>query len=136
MAKFYGQKEIKDIIADGDKKSVVIFTDESQIVLPNKMIGVTVTDEATDLTKLRDLRCFPIVVEILETLHNWDVKIDEVDFVTARVIISINESMKRAEKVLWGKGDDEKTMSDVNEVLLNKVEEAGVPSPFYPEAKS
>jgi hypothetical protein len=136
MAKFYGQKEIKDIIADGDKKSVVIFTDDSQIVLPNKMIGVAVTDEATDLTKLRDLRCFPIVAEILEVLHSWDVKIDEVDFVDARVIISINESMKRAEKVLWGKGDDEKTMSDVNEVLLNKVEEAGVPSPFHPEAKS
>jgi hypothetical protein len=136
MAKFYGQKEIDDINPLDDKKSVLLFKDNSQIVLPNKMIGVAVTDEATDLTKLRDLRCFPVVAEVLEVLHSWDIKIDEVDFVDARVIISINESLKRAEKVLWGKGDDEKTMSDVNGILLSKIgEEAGVPSPFHPEAK-
>jgi hypothetical protein len=135
MAKFYGQKEIKDINVIDDKKSVVLFTDDSQIVLPNKMIGVAVTDEAADLTKLRDLRCFPVVAEVLEVLHSWDIKIDEVDFVDARVIISINESLKRAEKVLWGKGDEEKTMSDVNKILIEKVEEAGTPSPFHPEPK-
>jgi len=136
MAKFYGAKEVKDIISDGDVKSVVVFTDDSQIVLPNKMIGVAITDESADLTKLRDIRCFPAVAEILEVLRSWDVKIDEVDFIASRVIISIDESLKRAEKVLWGKGDDEKTMEDVNEVLLNnKGEEAGVPSPFHPEPK-
>jgi hypothetical protein len=136
MAKFYGQKEIDDINPLDDKKSVLLFKDNSQIVLPNKMIGVAVTDEVTDLTKLRDLRCFPVVAEVLEVLHSWDIKIDEVDFIDARVIISINESLKRAEKVLWGKGDDEKTMSDVNGILLSKIgEEAGVPSPFHPEQK-
>lgn len=137
MAKFYGPKEIKDIIQDGENKSALVFTDDTQITLPNKMIAVAVTEEKSDLTKLRDARCFPVVAEILSVLHSWDVKIDEIDFIDSRVIISVNESMKRAESVLWGKTDDEKTMEDVNGVLIRKMQEekdaAGVPSPFHPE---
>ena len=128
MAKFYGQKEIKDIIVDGDKKSVVIFTDDSQIVLPNKMIGVAVTDEATDLTKLRDLRCFPVVAEILKVLLNHNVHIAEIDFISQRVIMSINESCKLGNEELWGASEREQTMIQIQRVLMPK--ENGVPSPF------
>lgn len=132
MAKYYGQKEVKDIITDGDEKSVVIFTDDSQIVLANKMIAAAVTDEPKDLTTLRNLRCFPVVADILKVLHSWNVLVDEIDFIDSRVIISINESLKRANNVLWGKEEGERTIDEVNQVLTSEKENgtACIKSPF------
>lgn len=136
MAKYYGQKEVKDIIADGESKSFVVFTDDTQISLANVIIADAVTAEPTDATKLRSLRCFPVVAEVLKVLHSCNVQINEIDFITQRVIISINKSCEMAEAIMWGKPQEEQTMEDINQVLMTKKEDtAGVPSPFHPEPK-
>lgn len=141
MSKYYGKKEIKDIVdtsTTSKKLKTLVFTDDSQIQLTDKMVSVAVTDVEKDLTTLRDLRCFPVVVEILTVLRDWNVNINEIDFITQRVIMSINKSYEKAQDILWGKSQMEQTMEDVNEVLLKEVPEnkpEGIPSPYVPEIK-
>lgn len=147
MKKYYGLKEIKDIIKYDDNSSTVIFTEESnnvlkgdsQIILSNKIIAVAVTDTPTDATTLREKRCFPVVAEVLKVFLDWNVNISEVDFISQRVIMSINESIKKSSDILWGKPMQDQTMEDVHKVLLRKPEEKkeeGIPSPFMPNSDS
>lgn len=130
MAKYYGQKEVEKI---GDVKESglvdVTFKDGSVEELPQHNIPEIITDEPLDATALRDKRCFPVVAEILKVLLNANVHIDEIDFIAQRVIMSINESLKKGSEILWGASEDEKTMSHVQKVLMNtKVD--GTPSPY------
>jgi len=130
MAKFYGEKEIKEIKdCTDEKKQELVFTDESSLVLPKAMVALATTDEAIDATALRNKRCFPVAKAVLELYLDWDIHISEIDFISQRVIMSINESLIRADEVLWKKKRQDQTMSDVNNVIQSAP--AGeIPSPY------
>lgn len=131
MSKFYGQKEIKDIKDCTDSNlQEVIFSDQSSITLPKVMIAATESETPTDPTTLRNKRCFPVAKEVLEVLLKWDVNINEIDFITQRVIMSINESLKKADEVLWKKPREEQTMSDVNNIMMSVPSKGEISSPF------
>jgi len=134
--KYYGKNEVKDIVAYNDILSTVVLDNGEQILLSNKMIMVAITSEPIDLTKLRETRCFPVVSAILVLLHEWNVNINEVDFIFQRTIMSLNESLKKASDILWGKEQAKQTFEDVHKVLLSNPEEVkkeSIPSPFMPK---
>lgn len=117
MAKFYGEKEIVDTKETTDGKQILVLEGGAEEVLVKKMVAASVTEEKSSPSDLRDKRCFPIVAEILKVMLEWDVKIGEIDFICQRVIMSINESLKKADEVLWKKERNGQTMSDVDRVL-------------------
>lgn len=128
---FYGDREIDSI---GDKKEnglfTVTFKDKSVAELSAGSITNVITDEPIDATTLRDKRCFPIVTEILKLFLDENVYIYDVDFITQRVIMSINESCKVGNAKLWGASEVEQTMSQVHKVLMTCSKDEGIPSPF------
>ncbi len=126
MNKYYGDKEIVDIKdhpVHPDTHQILTFKDGTEKTLSKKMIGAAVTDEAVDLNKLRDLRCFPVVGDILKVFLDWDIHMSEIDFTNLRVTMSINESLKKANEVLWGVDSVNQSMLDVHDVLLKDSKE-------------
>jgi len=130
MAKFYGEKEIKEIKdTTNEKLQQIIFTDDTSKIMPKIMIAAAVSDTALNPTELRNKRCFPVTKALLELYLEWDIHISEIDFISQRVIMSVNESLKKADEVLWKKSREEQTMSDVNNVITSAPTDA-VPSPY------
>jgi hypothetical protein len=119
MKKYYGDREVESVSDIKENGFVdVKFIDGTSIELKPKMVESVLTDESIDLTKLREKRCFPVVVKILELFLDFNVKIDEIDFITQRVILSINESCKNGNDKLWGSQESDRTMNDVHQVLI------------------
>ena len=127
---YYGDKEIVSI-GDQDKDGIhlITFKDGSKTELSKITIANAVTDKPIDATALRDKRCFPIVAEILKVLLNANVHVAEIEFITQRVIMSINESCKVGNEKLWGCPSEEQTMIQIQRVLMVE-KESGIPSPF------
>ena len=92
MKKFYGEKEIANIKDHPihDTYQVLVFADGTELALTKKMIAVAVTDKPVDLTTLRNLRCFPVVSDVLKVFLDWDIHISEIEFVDTRAIMSVN----------------------------------------------
>ena len=118
--KFYGPNEIMGICEVDNSISEVILASGQKVLLSNKMMVETVKNIATDLTQLRDDRCFPVVSNILKVLLEWNVKIDEIAFIVERCIMSINETDKKANEKVWNVTHEEKTMQHVQNVLVPK----------------
>jgi hypothetical protein len=130
MKRYYGEREVESI---GDPNEnglcLVTFTDKSTEELSKLIIAEAITDKQCDLTELRNKRCFPVVAEILKVLRDANVRISEIDFITQRVIMSIDESREVGNTKLWGVKADQQTMMNLERVLLSKKED-GIPSPF------
>ena len=118
--KYYGPSTIVAVEEAGVDNSLhkLTLSDATTVTLSTEMLNVAVKESPIDLTELRNVRCYPVVAEILGTLLKWNVKVDEIAFITERVIMSINDTMKKADEKLWGTTNDQKTMVDVNNVLL------------------
>jgi len=115
--KYYGLKKIKGTKWTGD--SVVMeFTDHTFETISKKMFDVTVTDNASDATKMRELRVHPVAREVLQLLLDWDIKISEVEYLTTLVVESINKNIEEATKGLWDVTNvEERTMQQVDKVM-------------------
>ena len=118
--KYYGPNEVVDIQDVDNSLHELSLSNGEKVVLSTKMLAETVKENAVSLTELRDARCFPVVSEILKIMLEWNVAIDEIDFIDQRVIMSINESMKKADEKLWGTSREGKMMHHVQNVLSPK----------------
>lgn len=128
--RYYGNKEVTNISdANSDGLFIVTFSDGSTEELSKLIISEAITDKPCDLTELRNKRCFPVVAKVLEVLRDANVRISEIDFITQRVIMSIDESREVGNTKLWGVKADEQTMFNLERILTKK-EENGVPTPF------
>lgn len=127
---FYGSKKIKDIL-EGPESYLkeIVFEDGSTELVHQEVLVAGVTDAPVDATVERHNRCLPIVKAILETLLRYNVHIDELDFISQRMVLSINESMKRSNEILWGQTEEQRTMMNVHDILISAEK---IVSPFVP----
>ena len=82
---YYGEKKIAFMTDPIEGRTVITFEDGTTENISALMGGSAITQEATDATRLRELRCFPVVKEILEVLFKHDIHIGELGFVLQRV---------------------------------------------------
>lgn len=139
MKKYYGDKEVVEIKDHPvhDTYQVLVFSDGTTFDITKKMLAASISDKPVDLTTLRNMRCFPVVSEILKTLLEWDVHISEIEFIDTRVIMSVNESLKKANEIKWGVEDRHNTMLKVHDVLMSvKPNEKEIVSPYVSKKKS
>lgn len=135
MQKYYGEKEIESSREDpcNPDRLILSFKGGSGIELSKLLANEVITNEPLDATKLRDKRCFPVVAQILNVLLNYDIHMSEIDFIYQRVIMSVNESIAKADGIIWGKDRNYRSMSDVDRVLRSVPKpEDGIPSPIDP----
>jgi regulator of PEP synthase PpsR (kinase-PPPase family) len=123
-----GDKQIKFIeTAEPSKSGVelvtVVFNDGSREQYAKMMLeqeGVA-TPQIQDLTEFRDKRVLPAVKDILKLLRDYNVRIDEVDYLMQKAFTSINMNLQEAETVFWGvKRLGQQTLVQVDDVLLGK----------------
>ncbi len=137
MAKYYGKKEIADIVeddsltSDSERKKgytnvKLIFKNGDEEVIRQKMVSLAVTNEPLkeDLTELREKRCLPIAARIMEVLLEYDIKphdpMAELDFII-RVLQTVHKSnMDGAIEAVWGIKKADLKYSDVHAALIKK----------------
>lgn len=138
MNQYYGEKEILGIKDHPvhPTHSILIFGDGTEKVLSKKLVAVAITSEPVDLTKLRDLRTFPVVEAVLKEFLDFDIHISEIDYICQRAIMSINESLKVANEKLWGVEAREQSMLNVHDVLMNDAPQPAAPAEAAPEETS
>jgi hypothetical protein len=117
---FYGPDEVVDIKEVDNSMHEITLSGGKKVVLSTKMLAEVVKEQPQDLTELRNARCFPVVSDILKVLLNWNIKLSEIDFVNQRVIMSLEETHKKANAAIWGKELDEQTLQDVQNILQPK----------------
>ena len=123
-----GDKQIKFVEEAEPSKSgvelvTVVFNDESReqySKLMREQEGV-VTPQIQDLTDFRDKRVFPVIRDILKTLLQYNLKVEEIDHTMALVVTSVNENLNKAECSFWGIDRlGKETLVQVDDVLLNQ----------------
>ena len=123
-----GDKQVKFIEEAEPSKSgvelvTVVFNDGEREQYSKLMLeqeGV-VTPQIQDLTEFRNKRVFPVVKEILKTLLNFNLKMDEIDYTMALAVTSLNENLKKAECSFWGIDRlGKETLVQIDDVLLGE----------------
>lgn len=119
MPKYYGPDEVKKT-TPGESGVIVDLVNGKRVNLSLKMADKVITDEPVDATKLREMRLHPVVEAVLTTMLDWNVKINEIEYVYQLVTTSFNENYKAASDLAWGILDQERTIQDVDRVLKAK----------------
>src|SRR3990167_8122321 len=116
MSRFLGDKRIEKKIEDGDH-IVLEFKDGSSDRLTVKMFEATATRDSTDLTNLWDRQLAFVCKDILQTLLDWDIKLEQLDYLFNMLKSSLEHNNSKAVDVLYSKGKNERRMSDIDRVL-------------------
>ena len=119
MPKYYGPDEVKNVIP-GENHVIIDLVNGKRVTLSPKMADKVITDEPVDATKLREMRLHPVVEAVLTTMLDWNVKINEIEYIYQLVTTSFNENYKAASDMAWGIADQDRTIQDVDNVLKSK----------------
>lgn len=99
----------------------VKFKDGTSRLMSQKAFDKLVTEQATDLTELRDRMTKMIVGELLVVLAEWNPKIEDIANVLDRTRKSVNENLDEADAMLYGVDYIyNRTMLHVHKVLINQ----------------
>jgi hypothetical protein len=125
---YLGDKQIKFVEEAEPSKSgvevvTVVFNDGSRqqyATLLLKQDGV-VTPQIQDLTLFRDARVLPVVKEVLKLMRDYNLKVEEVDYLMQKVVTSINMNLQTAETNFWGvERLGQQTLVQIDDALLSK----------------
>ncbi len=125
-AMYIGPNKVKDNVVLDEKlptgEDLIDITYESgkKELLTRRTFEAVVKNEPSDLTTLRGARIIPLVQEMLTSMLNWGVKVDEVEFAMSLLTNSINQNLKESDTRVWGKERSEITLIDMDK-LLRKV---------------
>jgi len=124
--KFIGDKKIQEtLVADrktylGKEVLAIIYEGGEVGELPAELAERIATDEAKDATTLRELFVNPVVEKMLAILLDSEIKIADIEYVLGKTSSSLQISLDKATEILWKKELYERTLADINKVLINK----------------
>lgn len=127
--KFIGKKAVHSVVdldaktPAGGKMLKVNFDDGSVEIMPEKRFNVITSEEPTDATFVRGLLVTNAAKEIgavvYGMLHEYGMKLSEVDKVLDSVIVILNGASEKASNVLWGIDyADDRTLNQINDILV------------------
>ena len=122
---YIGPKKIKSAMTSanhtylGKEKIIIKYEDETEEEFPTDAISYVITKEKSDLTTLCEKRVTPIAEKILEVLAESELKKEDMEYLINNILpASIDESLRKANKILWGgKEFHEVTLTDIDRVL-------------------
>lgn len=124
--KFIGSDQIQNIVLSKEKtylnneKVDIEYENGEKACLPKKNIEKIITKEQSDHTKLRIARTSRIAEEILILLAESELLKADLDYLIMTLLPeSLSQHKRLADKILWGKEDDDITLLDIEKVLRN-----------------
>jgi len=122
---FFGPYEIKSIIplerttSQGKPAVKLIFVNKLQpsVELPLEVAQKVITEELSDLTKLRETRCTAIVENLIKVLLEAEVSLDDIPYCFDTVARSIEFSNKAAQEKMFGKKLYDMNLYDIDKLL-------------------
>ncbi|MEK6830168.1 MAG: hypothetical protein AABY15_08695 [Nanoarchaeota archaeon] len=125
MASYIGQKRIESYSDRGDRIAVV-YKNGSTETFKKELFEEIKTSSPIDANSLQDKRVFPIVKMILELMLDWDIKIEDFEYILSKTRQSVEEGLVKANEKLWGNKIHDRKFSDVDKVLkLNQNDNQG-----------
>lgn len=126
--KYIGEKQVKEITDSGEKTASGIsiisveYVDGTKEQFSSLMLDKIISDEACDLSKLRDKRLYPIVEEVLKVLREWGIRISELQYMSVLLNQSIEYNQREAILELWSKWIEKPlSVDDVDMITIDKV---------------
>lgn len=140
MAKkyYYGTRQVVEVIDSpvddidvGKNRDNVklLFKDGTSEVIRKRMVNYALTPEPlkNDLTELRENRCKPVIVGILEVLLDWDIlpndPMNELEYVLSSIDRSFAANIRTAIENVWGIKNETLRFSDIDKALRQKNED-------------
>jgi hypothetical protein len=126
VGKFLEQDKITDAVLLEEKttkgKEVIklIFEGGKERIITQEVAVIQISDEPKDATAVREDLMKVMVAEMLAVLLERRIKINDIDYLFLKLNESINLTLKMANDKLWGKTSDEKTLDDVEKILIEK----------------
>lgn len=118
---FIGNKEIieaQTAFSEDGKTVNVEYSDMTRETMTKLMYDASLTKTPLDATDLRDHQMKPIVIGIISLLLDYNIKVTDVQYVSALVTTSLQEWEVEADKMKWGGlGKRQITISDIDKTL-------------------
>lgn len=122
---YIGEKKVKDSKVE-DGKVNVVFEDDSQATFTPKMFEASLSQEPLDATKLQERRIVAVQVSIMNVFLEWDMKLADISKLLQWSTNYLMDKHERADEKLWGNTFQERTIGDLEGVLLRR---EGNPTP-------
>ena len=126
VGKYYEQNKIKEVeelktkTNRGKAMIKLVFENDKTQDLPVEVSTYLVKDEPIDATALREEVVKPLIAEIVEVLLERQIRIIDMDYLFLKLNDSINLSITSANNKIWGVTSEEKTLVDIDKVLMAK----------------
>jgi hypothetical protein len=110
---YIGQKQVKTI-----NEGFVTYEDDSTEQFSTSLLEHIITEEPVDASKLRELRCLPIVKIITQVLVDYGIYSSEVDFIHQLTLNNLDIYYKKALSKLFNAENEFKiSLQLINNVL-------------------
>lgn len=126
--KYIGGKKIQEAVLSGEQTPggvdiiKVTYEDGTVEMFSSLMFLGLPSDEACDLSALRDKRVQPCVQAVLAGMRDWGIKVGETPYFGALLNQSLNFNVEEATKELWSKYMPRPlTLDDVDLVTVDLV---------------
>lgn len=125
---FVEEKKVKEItVSDetpmGDAVFGISFEEGDDMTLTTKKFECIKTDEKSDATTARNTLAKKVGSDIYAILMEYGIRFSEIDPVLNEVVRLANDGQNLASDTLWGNKAYDRSLIDVNRVLLNKYAE-------------
>lgn len=122
LNKYYGPEKVKSV-DEVDGKFIINFVDNKKnqpLKISKKILDISLTDKKSDWTDLKRVQLQAIAQDILSVMLVWDVKLEDVDGLNQLVVYSLNNNQAEAVDYMYGTKAQDRVMSDIDRVLMEK----------------
>ena len=124
IKKYYGDSKVRNVKKAkektylGNEKVELKLEDKTIVVLPRRIAEGVTSIKKKDKTELVEARIKPIIEQIQVLFAEAELTIDEINYAMPFVTETVNRNIDAANEKLWGKEKGEKTLLDVDKILL------------------
>jgi len=124
IGKYIGGKKIKNLKLSerktylGNEITEITYDDDTKEEFPKAILKDIITEEKSDLSTLRDKIIGPVVEKILAILLEDEIKIQDIEYLKAKLTLSINSHIENADTIVWGKEYYDRTLADIHQILI------------------
>lgn len=122
ISKYLGDQKIKAVTEDAAVSYLVtVETEDGKKDKYNiNVLKACVTENATDLSSIREMKTVPLAEDILKLMLAARFPLSYFDYLIMKVKASIDQSADKAQSKLWGKTTDELNVADIDDILISK----------------
>lgn len=128
MAQYLGKESVKNIVVLEDKTpngaelSEVEFESGKKEVIPTFFLTQIITENPIETIDFVNNQMNIVSSALLSVLLEHNVRLADIGRLLDKMVMSVNQNLKNADAIHWGKNEEDKKMLDVHKLLIeNKV---------------